>query len=53
MDDPTGGERVQVRYVDGRANVRIGERALTIDRRNDLSRADSCPIELVTAALGG
>jgi len=40
------------RYVDGHATVRIGERELAVDRRDDESRTHTCPIELVAAALG-
>jgi hypothetical protein len=43
---------VVVRYVDGHAQVQIGDRALTVDRRDDRSRTYTCPIELITAALG-
>ncbi len=47
------GDAVRVRYVEGRAEVQIGDRVLRIDRRDDPRRGDTCPIELVTAALGG
>jgi len=43
---------VTVRYLDGCAQVRIGEHALEVDRRDDKARTRTCPIELVTAALG-
>ena len=43
---------VVVRYADGHAQVQIGDRALEVDRRDDASRTRTCPIELVTAALG-
>jgi hypothetical protein len=46
------GDTVQVRYVDGVAEVRIGERLLQVQRRDDDTRTDTCPIELVSAALG-
>ena len=45
-------DTVQVRYVDGSAEVRIGERRLQVQRRDNDARSDTCPIELVTAALG-
>ena len=45
-------EPLVVRYVDGHAQVQIGDRALAVDRRDDRSRTHTCPIELVTAALG-
>jgi hypothetical protein len=43
---------VAVSYVHGHAVVQIGDRRLAVDRRDDTSRAHSCPVELVTAALG-
>jgi hypothetical protein len=43
---------VHVRYVSGHAQVQIGDRALRVDRRDDDTRTYTCPIELVTAALG-
>jgi hypothetical protein len=43
---------VSVRYDSGRAQVHIGDRVLQVDRRDDASRTYTCPIELVTAALG-
>ena len=43
---------VVVRYADGHAKVHIGDRTLDVDRRDDTSRVHTCPIELVTAALG-
>jgi hypothetical protein len=46
------GDTVQVRYVDGAAEVRIGERLLQVQRRDDDARTDTCPIELVSVALG-
>jgi hypothetical protein len=45
-------DTVQVRYVDGGAEVRIGERLLEVQRRDNDSRVYTCPIELVSAALG-
>jgi len=48
------GERdaVEVRYDQGRAEVKIGDRTLKVDRRDNDAREATCPIELVTAALG-
>jgi hypothetical protein len=46
------GDTVQVRYVDGGAEVHIGERLLQVQRRDNDTRTDTCPIELVSAALG-
>jgi hypothetical protein len=43
---------VRVRYAEGGAEVRIGERLLQVQRRDNDSRVYTCPIELVTAALG-
>jgi len=43
---------VRVHYSDGRAEVRIGERVLPVDRRDNETRDYTCPIELVSAALG-
>ncbi len=43
---------VCVRYVDGRAEVQVGERSLMVNRRDDETRTFTCPLELVTAALG-
>jgi hypothetical protein len=47
------GDTVRVRYVEGRAEVQIGDRVLHIDQSDNQRRGDTCPIELVTAALGG
>jgi hypothetical protein len=46
------GDTVRVRYVEGGAEVQIGERLLQIQRRDNDARTNTCPIELVTAALG-
>ena len=46
------GDVVTVRYQDGHAKVRMGERVLEVDRRDNETRVHICPIELVTAALG-
>ena len=43
---------VQVHYAAGRAEVRIGDRVLQVDRRDNDARDYTCPIELVSAALG-
>ncbi len=43
---------VRVRYVDGWAEARVGSRSLTVNRRDDEARSYTCPLELVTAALG-
>lgn len=45
-------DAVRVQYVDGRAEVRIGDRQLQVDRRDNETRDSTCPIELVAAALG-
>jgi hypothetical protein len=52
MAEQMDGDRIAVRYRGGHASVRIGDRELTIDRRDDPLRAYTCPIELLTAALG-
>ncbi len=46
------GDTVQVRYHDEQAQVRIGDRVLAVERRDNTERDYTCPIELVTAALG-
>jgi hypothetical protein len=43
---------VRVQYGDGRAKVQIGDRALQVERRDRDGRDYTCPIELVSAALG-
>jgi hypothetical protein len=45
-------DTVHVRYADGGAEVRIGERLLQVQRRDNDARTNTCPIELVSAALG-
>jgi hypothetical protein len=45
-------DTVRVRYVDGRAEVGIGDRALHVERRDKDDRSYTCPVELVSAALG-
>lgn len=45
-------DEVRVHYSGGRAEVRIGDRVLDVDRRDDDARTYTCPIELVSAALG-
>ena len=47
-----GTDPVAVRYTGGHAEVQIGDRTLDVDRRDDATRTHTCPIELVTAALG-
>jgi hypothetical protein len=44
---------VSVRYAAGRAEVQIGDRRLEVERRDAEGRTRTCPIELVSAALGG
>ena len=46
------GDMVQVRYTEDGAEVQIGEQLLQVQRRDNDARANTCPIELVTAALG-
>jgi hypothetical protein len=43
---------VRVQYAAGQAQVRIGQRTLLVESRDDDQRSSSCPIELVSAALG-
>jgi hypothetical protein len=43
---------VRVRYLDGHAEVHIGDRALQVERRDTNRRNNTCPIELVSSALG-
>jgi hypothetical protein len=45
-------DTVTVRYAGASAEVRIGERLLQVQRRDNDTRTDTCPIELVSAALG-
>jgi hypothetical protein len=44
---------VRVQYAAGQAQVRIGQRTLQVERHDDDQRTSLCPIELVSAALGG
>jgi hypothetical protein len=46
------GNTVRVRYTGTYAEVEIGDRKFGVDRRDDTTRAYTCPIELVAAALG-
>lgn len=46
------GSVLRVSYTQGCARVEVGGRTLEVDRRDDTGRARTCPIELVTAALG-
>ena len=43
---------VRARLTEGQAEIQIGERLIEVDRRDNDARANSCPIELVSAALG-
>jgi hypothetical protein len=43
---------VRVHYEAGQAWVRIGARALQVDRRDNETRDETCPIELIGASLG-
>jgi hypothetical protein len=45
-------DTVRIRYTEGDAEVRIGERQLQVQRRDNETRSNTCPIELVSAALG-
>jgi hypothetical protein len=45
-------DTVRVHYTGAHAQVEIGERTFTVDRRDNADRSYTCPIELVTAALG-
>ena len=45
-------DTVHVRYANDGAEVRIGERLLHVQRRDNDTRTNTCPIELVSAALG-
>jgi hypothetical protein len=48
----SSGDVISVRYEAGCAQVRIGGRGLEVDRRDRDDRESTCPIELVSAALG-
>ena len=43
---------VRVSFLDGHAEVHIGQRALQVERRNEDNRSVTCPVELISAALG-
>jgi hypothetical protein len=43
---------VSARYAAGRVEVQLDDRLLTVERRDDAGRTCSCPIELLSAALG-
>jgi hypothetical protein len=45
-------DTVRAHYANGGAEVRIGERLLQVQRRDNDERTATCPIELVGAALG-
>jgi hypothetical protein len=43
---------VRVHYKAGQAQVRVGNRTLQVDRRDNGGRSYTCPIELISASLG-
>jgi hypothetical protein len=43
---------VHARLSEGQAEIHIGERLLQVDRRDNDARTTTCPIELISAALG-
>jgi hypothetical protein len=45
-------DQVCARYVEGCAEVRIGDRIVEVDRRDNDARTYTCPVELVSSALG-
>ena len=45
-------DEVYVRSLHGRAEVRFADHVLEVERRDTDSRVYTCPLELVTAALG-
>ena len=45
-------DSLSVDYVSGQAQVTIGDRSFTVDRRDNDARTLSCPVQLVSAALG-
>ena len=45
-------EMTHVSLIAGRAEVRMGDRAFAVSRRDDRHDPVSCPVELITAALG-
>ena len=45
-------DEVYVRSINGRAEVRFEDHVLEVERRDTDSRAYTCPLELVVAALG-
>jgi hypothetical protein len=46
------GDTVRVRLAGSGAEVQIGERRLQVERRDNDARTATCPVELVSAALG-
>jgi hypothetical protein len=46
------GDLTRVLYTGTHAEVQIGDRMLEVERRDSDARTYTCPIELVTAALG-
>ena len=45
-------DEVYVRILDGRAEVRFADHVIEVERRDTDGRVYTCPLELVTAALG-
>jgi hypothetical protein len=43
---------VRVQYNGEHAEVTVGDRTFQVARRDHEARAQTCPIELITAALG-
>ena len=41
-----------VRYAAGRAEIQIGDKSFTVERRDSQNNAYGCPIELIIGALG-
>lgn len=45
-------DEVRVQLVDAVVEVRVGDRVLEVDRSDNDARVATCPVELVSAALG-
>ncbi len=45
-------DMTHVSLIAGRAEVRMGDSAFVVSRRDDRHDPASCPVELITAALG-
>jgi hypothetical protein len=45
-------DTVRARLSEDCADIQIGDRQMSVDRRDNSARANTCPIELVSAALG-